>query len=119
MIVLVLLVLCLVGAVVAGVRNRRSPAVWILLVAFTLMPLGGVMAAGGLADLWGCTVDEGGATPCLVAGRDMGDFLVELFVSGWFMLLTMPVGAVLLLMWLVVRLRGRPRGGLASGAADR
>ncbi|HEX9952225.1 MAG TPA: hypothetical protein VGB53_10680 [Rubricoccaceae bacterium] len=119
MIVLVLLVLSLVGAVVAGVRNRRSPVVGLLLLAFMLLPLGGVMAAGGLANLWGCTVDESGSHPCLVGGGDMGDFLLELFVSGWFMLLTMPAGAILLLAWLVFLLVGRRRGGLASGPADR
>lgn len=83
---------------------------WLLLLIlgwtlFTFGPLLGVLIASAVANANGCRLDEAGTYPCVVAGQDVGGLLGSLFVLGWLMLLTIPVGAVLGLvgggLWLV------------------
>ncbi|MPY67166.1 hypothetical protein F8S09_10745 [Deinococcus sp. SDU3-2] len=89
---------------------RRLPilvaSLWALL---TFGPLLGVMIASAVAGAFGCRLDEAGSYPCVVAGVDVGGLLSTLFVMGWLMLLTIPLGAVLgaagLVAWLVARRR--------------
>ena len=72
----------------------------ILLVA--LAPLISVMIAGSIAETNGCTLHEGFVNPCMVNGTDMGETLYAMGVMGWFMLATIPLGAMALLAWLVI-----------------
>jgi hypothetical protein len=72
----------------------------ILLVA--LAPLISVMIAGTIAEANGCTLHEGFVNPCLVNGTDMGETLYAMGVMGWFMLATIPLGAMALVAWLVI-----------------
>jgi hypothetical protein len=53
-----------------------------------------VLIAVAIADLAGCPVDEGNVHPCVVLGRDIGSLLYDLFVTGWFFLLTIPTGLI-------------------------
>jgi hypothetical protein len=86
----------------------RSPAfVWLsvsffLIVLFAIAPLISVFISGGIADALGCTVNEGGSSPCLFRGTDIGETLNVMFVLGWFAFETLPLGAVMLAIWLVV-----------------
>lgn len=59
---------------------------------FTFGPLLSAFLASWIAELNGCQVNEGGAYPCLVAGRDIGGTLAFLFTLGWLALITIPVG---------------------------
>lgn len=78
---------------------------------FTFGPLLGVLLASWVAGANGCRLDEAGTYPCVVAGVDMGGLLSFLFVLGWLMLVTLPAGAVLgvlgLVLWLAQRARRR------------
>lgn len=65
-----------------------------LWVLFTFGPLLGVLLAPAVATAHGCRLDESGAHPCVVAGRDVGGLLAVLFVLGQVMLVTLPVGAM-------------------------
>jgi hypothetical protein len=45
---------------------------------------------------------KGSVHPCIVEGKDYGQLLYTLGVLGWLMLVTIPAGALALLIWLVV-----------------
>ncbi|WP_299200883.1 hypothetical protein [uncultured Tateyamaria sp.] len=57
-----------------------------------------MMISNGLAQIHGCTLHEGFANPCVIWGKGRGEMLAGMFVMGWFMLITVPVGAVVLLV---------------------
>ena len=59
-------------------------------------PVGAVIWSSWFANRHGCTLHEGYVNPCVVNGTDYGETLYSAFVSGWFMLLTLPVGLILL-----------------------
>ena len=87
---------------------RRSPAFWWLLAFFVLIivvaaaPLISAFVAGGIAGALGCTLNEGGVSPCPFMGTDIGETLVVMFVLGWLAFVTLPFGAMALAAWLVV-----------------
>lgn len=77
---------------------------WLLLAAillFATAPLISVAIAGMIAEANGCTLHEGFVNPCIVGGVDWGSTLYALGVMGWFMLATIPIGAIALAAWLV------------------
>lgn len=65
-----------------------------------LLPLISVFVASGIADAAGCQLDEGGAHACVIGGADWGDALLTMFVLGWLMFATLPLGALAFLAWL-------------------
>lgn len=73
-----------------------------LLVCLT--PLFGVLWSSWFADRHGCILHEGFVNPCIVNGVDRGPDLYSAFVMGWFMLLTLPIGAGIALVLLVMAL---------------
>jgi hypothetical protein len=92
--------------------RKRFPWIWywILLGAIALValaPIGSVVACGVVAKANGCRVDEGSVHPCLINGKDYGELLYTLGVMGWFMLITIPAGAIGFALWLVVLLLHR------------
>lgn len=87
---LYLCVLCLIGLV-------------------AMAPIGSVMVASLVANANGCRVDEGSVHPCMVGGKDYGEMLYTLGVLGWLMLITLPLGALAGLLWLVVLLLHRAK----------
>jgi hypothetical protein len=97
--------------------RRRFPwwvywLAFLVILALALWPVAGVVLAGWLAETHGCALDEGSIHPCVIGGRDWGGDLYTLFVLGWFMLATLPFGAMALAVWfavLVVHLLWRRR----------
>lgn len=49
----------------------------------------------------GCTLHEGFSNPCVIWGKDRGETLSGMFVMGWFMLVTVPAGAAILLVLVI------------------
>jgi len=88
---------------------RRFP-VWIyalalvVILVFALWPQASVAIASYLAEANGYELNEGSINPCVVNGSDIGPGLYTAFVLGWFMLATIPIGAVALVVWLGVLL---------------
>lgn len=77
---------------------------WILLAAillFATAPVISVAIAGMIAEANGCRLHEGFANPCVIGGVDWGGTLYALGVMGWFMLATIPIGAIALAAWVV------------------
>lgn len=69
---------------------------------FALLPVAAVLLASLLATIAGCNVNEGGAEACSLLGLDIGGLLYMLFVSGWFALITLPIGVPAVLVGLVL-----------------
>jgi hypothetical protein len=85
---------------------RRFPWGWYglaltLILLLAAAPLIGVMVAGAVAEANGCVLHEGFVNSCLVEGVERGDMLYTLFVLGWLMLATIPLGALALCVWLL------------------
>ena len=72
-----------------------------VIALFTGWPILSVVIAGTIASWNGCTLHEGFVNPCVVNGRDIGGTLYSMGVMGWFMLATIPIGAILFLGWNV------------------
>ena len=87
--------------------RKRFPWVWYFLalfviLAFAFAPVGSVVACGLIANAHGCRVDEGSVHPCVINGKDYGQLLYTLGVLGWLMLVTLPAGALVFVLWLIV-----------------
>ena len=89
-----------------------------LIALITLAPVLSVVLASVIARWGGCAVDEGGSHPCMVGGKDWGEALYTMFVLGWFMLLTIPVGALAFAGWVIALIlhRGRWRRQQSASA---
>ncbi|MEP9377624.1 hypothetical protein ABLE91_12970 [Aquabacter sp. CN5-332] len=83
----------------------RAYSLSLLCIAlFALFPVISVALVSLVATAAGCTVNEGGVHPCLIAGADLGGLLYTMGVLGWLGLVTLPVGAILLAVWAVLLL---------------
>ena len=74
----------------------------VVILLFALAPLLSPLMAGAIADMHGCALDEGGVHPCIIGGTDYGETLSVMFVSGWFAFVTLPLGALGLVVWAIV-----------------
>lgn len=88
-------------------RPRLHRWTLIFIVLFTIHPLLAMFAASAVAETAGCPLDEGGPHVCIVLGSDWGGGLYNSFVMGWLAMLTLPLGTVLLVAWLVLVLAWR------------
>ena|ERR1017187_4597701 len=94
--------------------SRKFPWVIYLIIlgvilAIALAPVGSVILSSWIANAHGCQLDEGGTHPCVIGGTDYGTTLNTMFVLGWLMLLTLPVGALGALVWVLVLVIHRAR----------
>jgi hypothetical protein len=64
-------------------------------------PIASVIVAGTIASWNGCTLHEGFVNPCVVNGKDIGSTLYQMGVMGWFMLATIPLGAIAFVAWTI------------------
>jgi hypothetical protein len=76
--------------------------VLVLIVLFAFAPIGSVMLCGAIANAYGCKVDEGSVHPCTIGGHNYGELLYSLGVLGCLMLVTLPAGALMFVLWLIV-----------------
>src|SRR5690606_6225796 len=86
---------------VAKFPCRLYALAFVIIVRVAPAPLLSALPSSAIAEANGRTLNEARAFPCVVFGMDMGGLLAAMFVMGWFMLATMPGGAVALLVWLV------------------
>jgi hypothetical protein len=74
-------------------------------IAFGLCPLLPTLIAATIATLNGCRLHEGFPNPCSVCGVEIGDLLYAMGISFWYVLLTLPLGLLLLgcsTIWLLI-----------------
>ncbi|WP_152926505.1 hypothetical protein [Shimia sp. SK013] len=69
----------------------------LVVLLLSILPMLSVLASTYIASLAGCTLHEGAVNECTIAGLDFGPTLADMFVSGWFFLVTAPVAAAALL----------------------
>jgi hypothetical protein len=68
--------------------------VYVLIGFLGVAPLMTAMLASAVAQCAKCKLSEAGVGPCVIAGKDVGNLLYAMFVSGWLLLITFP-GALL------------------------
>jgi hypothetical protein len=86
------------SAIAVYLLDRRL--IWIAysgLLLFTIAPILSAFLASLIAAIFGATLNEGDAHPCLVGGYDLGPLLYSMLVYGWLMLMTVPAGIILIL----------------------
>jgi hypothetical protein len=64
-------------------RQLRNTIVYGVIVSWTLFPFVCVLIVTAICAIYGCTVNEGSPTPCIVFGVDIGRPLYILSVMGW------------------------------------
>lgn len=98
---------------------RLSRRIMTIMAALSLLPLVGILLTALLAGLFGCEVNEGGPTPCLIMGMDAGGMLSGMMTLGWFALLTIPLLMMLVGVWALVEayMWGRQRRKSRRAAA--
>ena len=74
--------------------------VFVLALLACIAPMISVLVAGTIADHYGCRLHEGFVNPCLVNGTDIGTTLYNMGMMGWFMLFTLPIGALVIVVWI-------------------
>ena len=85
---------------------KRIALAYLGVALFAIAPLLVAITSSAIAHALGCQVDEGSEHACMILGLDWGSVFNVLFVSGWFTILTLPLGAVLL-VGLTIFLTGR------------
>jgi uncharacterized protein YqgC (DUF456 family) len=81
---------------------RMTRRLMAILAGIALLPLLAILVTATVAGVLGCEVNEGGPTPCVVYGTDIGGLLSSLMVTGWFGLLTIPLLMVLVAVWALL-----------------
>jgi hypothetical protein len=108
------------SAIAVYLLDRRL--IWIAysaLLLFTIAPILSTFLADLIAAIFGATLNEGSVHPCLVGGYDLGPLLSSMSEYGWLMLITLPVGIVLILaltisLVLARRLESKRKAQLAA-----
>jgi hypothetical protein len=75
-------------------------ATLVLILVFALWPTALSMGAAGVAQLFGCETDFNRAIPCSINGEEWGQTVYELQNWAYLSLFTIPVGEVMLAIWL-------------------
>lgn len=66
----------------------------ILSAVIGALPLLIALLAGFIAGRLGCEMNEGGVSPCMLWGRDIGPTLYGMFMMGWLAMLSLPAGFI-------------------------
>lgn len=69
-----------------------------------------------VANHYGCRVHEGFATPCIAGNTDIGESLYALGMSGWLLIVTIPIFSCLAIIWVVVEVINLVRNRMATKA---
>lgn len=82
--------------------TRRLMALWLFaILLFAGFPVLSVVAATAIAGMQGCALNEGNPQPCAISGIDVSGLLYSMGFMGWYGLVTVPLGALALLIWLL------------------
>lgn len=83
---------------------RARTVLIVLLILMVLIAVGPAIVAVGsqeIAEAFDCQVDLNRAIPCVIRGKDYGDTFYNLGFSIWYSYLSLPIGNVLFVIWLV------------------
>jgi hypothetical protein len=82
-------------------RFRVHFVVALCILVFAFSPFVPVVIAAAVANMAGCSLNEGTVTACPIAGIDWGRILNELGALGWLGLATFPFAGLLSVCWIV------------------
>ena len=74
----------------------------VLILLLWAAPLLLALAAGGLASVLGCELNEGSIHPCILFGSDIGKTLYTFGVLGWLSIIGIPFAALALIVWAII-----------------
>jgi len=83
---------------------RARTVLIVLLILMVLIAFGPAIVAVGsqeIAEAFDCQVDLNRVIPCVIHGKDYGDTFYNLGFSIWHSYLSLPIGGVLFVIWLV------------------
>ena len=83
---------------------RAFRALMAVLLFLCLLPMMSMAVAEFIAQLYGCKLDLASVHPCMVGGRDIGQDLLTLGMMGYFLFVTMPGVAAIVVVWVLVEL---------------
>ena len=98
-------------------RSSRNAIAFGVILSWTVFPLVCVLLAATVAAVCGCSISEGSPTSCLVFGTDIGKPLYILGVMGWLSIVTLPTGAIALVVYLTFLLIERSLATKRGGPA--
>jgi hypothetical protein len=98
-------------------RSSRNAIVFGVIVSWAIFPLICALLAATVSAICGCSINEGAPIPCLVFGTDIGKPLYILGVMGWLSIVTLPTGAIALLVYLAFLMIERSVAAKRSGPA--
>jgi hypothetical protein len=81
-----------------------------------LIPVFVLIGVSLVANHYGCRVHEGFATPCIAGNTDIGETLYALGMSGWLLIVTIPLLACLAIVWIIVEVVNLVRSRAATKA---
>lgn len=88
-------------------KGYQTPLLMIFLsLALGSAPVISVLLSIAIAEIGNCTLHEGSINSCQIGSFELGETLYTMFVLGWFMLYSIPLGFLGLfvgLIWLAVR----------------
>ena len=90
-------------------RRFTFIALFVLFIPFFVL-----LTSLGITALFGCSVSEAGGT-CLILGADYGPVLSRLSVTGWYMLITLPIAVLVFALWLIVEFYVRRQRQVGRG----
>ena len=85
---------------------------WMIIcgMIFAFSPIAVAYLTGIPEYFAGCQVDEGSVHSCIVFGHEIGPLLYSMFVAGWFVLLTFPLGVGVAVLGVLLMVIGRMFG---------
>lgn len=83
-------------------RIARGLAIAVVSILVAGAPIAIAIGADALGGALGCEVHEGYASPCLIAGVDIGKTLSSAFVLGWLSVLLAPLAGIGVVVGLTV-----------------
>lgn len=86
------------GSVDSKIKNHIG--IFLLIVFMAFVPMLVSWLASSFGYILGCKINESGTDPCTVAGIPFGNILSGFFAIGWLSIATLPLGVILLLLWI-------------------
>ena len=81
-------------------RSSRNAIVFGIILSWAVFPVVCVLLATIVSAACGCSINEGSPTSCLLFGHEIGRILYTLGVMGWLSIVTLPTGAIALLIYV-------------------
>ena len=83
------------------------PFAYLAVLVFAICPFLSAWLASAIGDGMGCNINQGGTDACVRIGVPFGVALNSMVAGVWLFFLTIPVGAILLIILTIVTINNR------------